>query len=322
MSSGINFSPVATDTAKKMQDVVRYILGLNISPEEKIIQLNNTFNLVGSDFYMQMFDASSELFDSAAIGTDYGQMTDQIERLSRKIVQNDNLGREVNVLIKDFYDSALGKAQDEAFRNAISLDKHPTLTRTPVGKTCDWCMGLAGVHKNPTSDMFRRHADCNCLFVTNGFNGRNGILTNYNKKSTNTYKSAEKIGVNRNYWTNEMTSDERWFAINYPKSIQWIDKNKTDRSGKKLPTNDYIYNGKEFELKTPETQKPRSISRTISIAASQGKKNIMINLKDKKLNKSLLTRLESYNSTHTKDRQVNSIFVFAEGKEIKISLKE
>lgn len=197
MPSGINFSPVATDTAESMDAVVNYILGLDIDPSEKIKRITTAFELVGSDFYLQMFDANSQLFDSTAIGTDYGRMTSQIEDLSRKIVQNYNLGRKTDTLVKDFYDSALGKAQDEAFRNAISLDKHPTLTRSIVGETCGWCIALAGVHVNPDSEMFRRHANCDCLFVTSGYNSRNGILTNYVKTSgtqqNNEYINGENI---------------------------------------------------------------------------------------------------------------------------------
>lgn len=181
--SGIDFSPVASDTARNMTETVKYILTLNITQEEKISRLIKVFNLVGSDFYLQMFDANSELFDSTAIkSTDFYDMVEQVERLSRKLVQNYNLDREVDTIVKDFFDSALGKAQDGAFRNAISLDKHPTLTRTIVGETCSWCVALAGVHTDPTPDMFRRHADCDCLFVTSGYASRNGILTNYNKR--------------------------------------------------------------------------------------------------------------------------------------------
>ena len=181
MAKGINFSPVATDIAESMDVAVKYILSLNISPDNKISRLSKIFNLVGSDFYVQMFDANSQLFDSTAIGTDYYDMTDQINRLANKIVQNYNLGRPIDVLVKDFYDSALGKAQHEAFRNAVSLDKHPTLTRSIVGETCRWCIDKAGVHVNPGPELFARHSHCDCLFVTSGYNSRNGILTNYSK---------------------------------------------------------------------------------------------------------------------------------------------
>ena len=182
MAKGINFSPVATDTAESMDETVKYILNLNITPAEKVKRLNAVFNLVGSDFYVQMFDANSQLFDSTAIGTDYFDMTEQIDHLANKLVQNYNLSRPIDTLVKDFYDSALGKAQNEAFRNALSLDRHPTLTRTMVGETCRWCKDRAGVFVDPDPELFTRHADCDCLFTVSGYNSRNGILNNYNKR--------------------------------------------------------------------------------------------------------------------------------------------
>lgn len=178
----MEFSKVANDTAMQMTKVVAYILGLNIAPEDKVFRLAKAFRIVGADFYQQMFDANSMVFDSEALKTlGFNDPDGQIERLATKIVQNYNLGRETKTLIKDFYDSALGQAQKEAFDNAISLDKHPTLTRTMVGETCEWCQSLAGVHINPTGEMFARHADCDCLFKVSGYNSRNGLLTNYRK---------------------------------------------------------------------------------------------------------------------------------------------
>lgn len=186
MSSGVNFSPVATDTAKQMMEVVDYILNLKIPKAEKVSRLAKSFNLVASDFYVQMFDANSQLFDSTAIGTtDYNEMADRIDRLSNKMVQNYNLGRKTNpTIVKEFYDTALGKAQHEAFRNAISLDRHPTLTRSMVGETCRWCQDRAGTWIDPDGELFARHDDCDCLFVVSGYNSRNGVLTNYRKART------------------------------------------------------------------------------------------------------------------------------------------
>ena len=182
MNEGINFSKVATDTARNMVKVVDYILGLNIPKADKVRRLRNVFNLVGSDFYFQMFNANSQLFDSLAIGTaDYNELLARIDDLAQKLVQNYNLTRKTAPIVKEFYDSALGLAQTEAFVNAISLDKHPTLTRYIVGETCSWCVGMAGTFIEPTGDMFARHDNCDCLFVVSGYNSRNGILTNYRK---------------------------------------------------------------------------------------------------------------------------------------------
>lgn len=187
MATGINFSPVATDTAKEMGGVVDYILNLNISPDEKVKRLRRSFELVGSDFYYQLFGASSELYDSTALGaTDFDMMSSQIDDLAYKLVQDYNLGRKtVPATVKSFYDSVLGTAMSESFRNAVSLDKHPTLTRSIVGETCQWCIDRAGVWTDPDDELFARHADCDCLFVTSGYNSRNGILKNYVKKESN-----------------------------------------------------------------------------------------------------------------------------------------
>ena len=324
MASGIDFRPVVIDTAKSMQAVTKYILGLNISPEDKIQRLVASFDLVGSDFYEQMFDANSELFDSTVIGTaDYGEMTEQVERLAQKIVRNDNLGRDTNKLVQSFYDSALGQAQSKAFFNAVSLDKHPTLTRSMVGETCGWCEGLAGVHVNPTSDMFSRHANCDCLLVASGYNSRNGVVTNYNKNpnfaSLASEEARKKIGVTQEYWANEMSDGERWFAKNYPEEIKWIDRNKIDGTGKQLPTNDYVMtiNGREYELKTSTNLKYRTVRENIRSSLKNGtgiKTNFMISTAGKKMPDSFKTKLRNY---ATKNVAIRELRIFtSSGEEV------
>lgn len=178
----MNFSQVATDIGKQMTKVVDYILGLDISPEEKRKRLIKAFGIVGNEFFDKMFADNSELFGSTAIGTmGYQNPEEQIERLSSKLVQNYNLGRENKEIVRGFYDSVLGDAQKEAFANARSLDRVPTLTRSIVGETCGWCVARAGTFTNPDGEMFSRHDNCDCLFIVRGYNSRNGILTNYKK---------------------------------------------------------------------------------------------------------------------------------------------
>ena len=178
----MDFHPVAIDTASSILPAVKYILGLDISPDDKESRIAKVINLIGSDFYTQMFDANSQVFDSTAIGTtDYSQMTDQIDNLATKLVRQYALSRVIDPIVREFYDSALGKAQEEAFRNAISLDKHPTLTRTVVGKCCEWCDKKQGTYTYPKGEDFARHDNCDCLFTTSGYNSRNGVLNNYVK---------------------------------------------------------------------------------------------------------------------------------------------
>lgn len=177
----MDFSKVATDTAESMDALVKYILSLNLSPVEKKRRLVRAFKIIGTSFYTKLFGAASEVFDSTAITTLVDLDDNQIDRLANKLVQNYVLGRETDYLVKDYYDSELGRAQHEAFQNAISLDKHPTLERIVVGETCQWCWDRAGVMTYPSGEDFARHRDCDCMFIVSGYNTRNGLLKNYVK---------------------------------------------------------------------------------------------------------------------------------------------
>lgn len=178
----MDFSKVATDIGGQMTKVVDYILSLDISPEDKRARLIKAFKIVGYEFFDKMFTDNSELFGSTAIGsTGFTNPEDQIERLSTKLVRNYSLGRENKEIVRGFYDSVLADAQGEAFRNAQSLDRHPTLTRSMVGETCAWCRSRTGTFIDPEGELFARHDHCDCLFIVRGYNSRNGILTNYRK---------------------------------------------------------------------------------------------------------------------------------------------
>lgn len=177
----MNFSPVASDMGKQMAEVVEFILGLNIAPAEKRARLIKSFGIVGREFFNKMFADNSLLFDSGAIKTVGFENQTQINQLSSKLVQNYNLGRKNDATITAFFDSLLADAQKEAFDNGISLGKVPTLTRSIVGETCGWCVGLAGTYTYPDGEVFARHDNCDCMFIVSGYNSRNGILTNYRK---------------------------------------------------------------------------------------------------------------------------------------------
>lgn len=178
----MNFTDVAKDLGSQTIEVVNYILSLNISPADKRARLTKVFTIIGNDFFDKMFTDNSILFDSQAIRSlGFENPNNQIECLSAKLVQNYNLGRSTDEIVTGFYYSVLGDAQDEAFRNGVSMGKVPTLTRTLVGETCTWCRDMAGTYTYPAGEMFARHDNCDCLFEVSGYNSRNGILTNYRK---------------------------------------------------------------------------------------------------------------------------------------------
>lgn len=177
----MNFSDVATDIGAQMMEVVNYILNLNISPEDKRVRLVRAFGIVGNEFFDKLFADNSELFGSNIGTTGFSNPEGQTERLASKIVQNYELGRKNEAIVKEYFDSVLGDAQNEAFTNGKSLGRVPTLTRRLVGETCGWCRDRVGTFVDPPSELFARHDNCDCLFIVQGYNSRNGILTNYRK---------------------------------------------------------------------------------------------------------------------------------------------
>ena len=178
----MNFSPTAKDISRQTIKVIEYILSLNISPNDKKTRLIKALGIVGNEFFDKMFADNSLLFDSEAIGTlGFRNPDEQIERLSSKLIQNYNLGRKNNAMVTGFFDSVLADAQREAFNNSKSLGKVPTLKRSLVGETCEWCRARVGTFTYPDGELFARHDNCDCLFIVRGYNSRNGILTNYRK---------------------------------------------------------------------------------------------------------------------------------------------
>ena len=180
----MDFSGVTIDTSNQVTEAVNYILALDISPADKQMRIAKVIKSVGSHFHNQLYGANSQIFDSATIASaGLDDANAQAQRLANKIVRNHALSRNTTAqLIRTYYDSVLGRAQDEAFRNAVSMQRHPTLTRSIVGETCKWCNDLAGTYTYPTGEVFLRHRDCNCLFKVSGYNTRNGLLKNYMKK--------------------------------------------------------------------------------------------------------------------------------------------
>lgn len=183
----MDLSGIAEDMGQETTESVEYILSLDVSPQQKKALLEKLLLAVGAAFYLKMFRDSSEVFDSTSIETlGYAGLEDQTSKLATKLLRNYALTRGVEWLGRDFFDSLLGKAEYEAFQNGKSLGKVPTLTRKLSGReNCKWCAEKAGTYTDPFGEDFARHRDCDCVFITKGFNSRNGVLKNYNKGGKN-----------------------------------------------------------------------------------------------------------------------------------------
>lgn len=183
MDTGINLDVIVDDISPRLSNAIESILasGLDLTTKKNRIQL--LLAGISAHFKSKTFTDASTIFDSDIAG---GNFTDdeslQSLSLAVKVARNYALERDFRQLISSYLSSLLGSAKYEAFANAVSLGKHPTLTRSIVSETCDWCESKAGVHVNPTREDFKRHTDCDCRFVVTGYNTRNGEIKNYRKR--------------------------------------------------------------------------------------------------------------------------------------------
>lgn len=179
----MDFRGIVEDTASGVQDLINYVLKLDVSPEDKEALLVQAFETVGRAFADKTFNDISYLLDSEAIGGEIAIDEDaQIARLAQKIVRDNAFELNDERITKEYFDVLLARSEEIAFRNAQSLDKHPTLERRATGReTCAWCEERVGVFPYPDSEMFKRHDDCDCIFIVSGYKSRNGTLKNYRK---------------------------------------------------------------------------------------------------------------------------------------------
>lgn len=180
----MDFREIVEETATLVSRRIATILKKDLSPEGKKKLISALFQGTGRAFADKLFSDVSELFDSSAIKNVIEiNYDDQIERLATKIVRDNAFQINDQRIVKEYYDVLLARSEETAFKNALSLEKHPTLTRIVTGfETCDWCQERAGTFSDPDSDLFHRHDDCDCIFIVRGYNSRNGILRNYSKK--------------------------------------------------------------------------------------------------------------------------------------------
>lgn len=180
----MDFRGIVLDTTTGMQDYIEFVLDLDVSPEVKEGLLVQGFRTIGRAFADKTFADLSFLFDSEAIGGEIIIDEDeQIARLAQKIVRDSAFEINDERISKEYFDVLLARSEEAAFRNAQSLEKHPTLERRATGReTCAWCEARVGIFPYPDSEMFRRHDDCDCQFIVSGYNSRNGTVKNYRKR--------------------------------------------------------------------------------------------------------------------------------------------
>lgn len=160
------------------------VMGLinNVEIEPEIRQRNQEIMLrqVGNAVYAKIYDMNA--FDMEIMHTTGKGIDDRYYGLA-KVASNSVSAGAVGLqeYVKNYIDSVIAMAQQDAFINAKQSGKRPTLIREIVSETCEWCRSKAGVHVDPDPSYFARHGGCDCRLVTEGYNSRNGLLNNYVK---------------------------------------------------------------------------------------------------------------------------------------------
>lgn len=202
--------------------------------------------------------------------------------------------------------------------------------QTVSDKPCEFCLEMAGRTVNVAdsylkvgeavsgggSDLFINdyrnidtallHPNCTCIErfkVTN-------VETNEKPKSI-LESTPEKV-------VNDLTTEEKAFIYDFERNGYKIDKIISKDYETFKPTNDFIINGLEWEMKTPEKSlKYSTMSKHIRNAAKQGKKNFIINLNNKHSDEKSIHQLKQYNSKNSNNK-VDKIFIYRYGEFIAI----
>lgn len=168
--------------ARKVMAALKLINNPEISPEVRQLNQEILFREVGAAVYAKVYDMNA--FDFEIEHTRGSGIDDRhfgMAKVAAASVATGALG--LDLLVRNYLDSAASKAQQDAVRNARESGKHPTVTRKMNGETCDWCESLAGTYTKPDSEIFKRHRGCDCSIITEGYRSRNGLLDNYVKPS-------------------------------------------------------------------------------------------------------------------------------------------
>jgi len=136
----------------------------------------------------------------------------------------------------------------------------------------------------------------------------------------------KRIGLSLREYNNEdiLKVQEKEFAqrltdLGYP--IRWINRVQPSKNGGYIPTNDFEWNGIEWELKRPLKQSYGSISGLIKKGVISGKKNYVIDLKGASLEEKVARQLSMYNKRN-KGKEISKLLIFDKGGLKEIILKE
>ena len=165
---------------KKVLTALALINNPEIAPEVRQLNQEILLREVGSAVYNKVYDMNA--FDMEIDYTRGPGIDDRyfgMAKIASASVATGGLALDQQV--RNFLDTTAAKAQYDASVNAKQSGKRTRIIRKMNGETCSWCESLAGTYENPDSEVFKRHRDCDCSIITEGYRTRNGLLNNYVK---------------------------------------------------------------------------------------------------------------------------------------------
>lgn len=189
----MNYGDLVKTILPDIYKAIKLINNIEIDPEIRRINLEILFRKIAELSYFVVYDMNAfdmDIWDTIAPGIDKSYLS-----IAKEVSDSVSLGSidKVNADVELWVKDIIAKAQYDAFETAKDLSKHPTVVRTAIGKTCEWCLSLVGTYEDPDKEVFKRHAFCDCKIVTKGFRSRNGELNNYVKLTPEELSNQQRI---------------------------------------------------------------------------------------------------------------------------------
>lgn len=123
---------------------------------------------------------------------------DQLMDVATSSAVYDDVKRTVETAITTFTRKVADDAVKENFEFQSKAGLSPKIQRSSVGKCCKWCDGLVGIYdyagvKKTGSDVYRRHANCNCIVEYIPGNGTRQNV--WDKKIYTEEEATERIAM-------------------------------------------------------------------------------------------------------------------------------
>ena len=203
--------------------------------------------------------------------------------------------------------------------------------QTVSDKPCEFCLEMAGRTVNVADSYLKvgeavSGADGLNLFTNNYKNIDTSLLhpncTCIERFKVSEVEASEKLKSilesTPEKVVNDLTTEEKAFIYDFERNGYKIDKIISKDYETFKPTNDFIINGLEWEMKTPEKSlKYSTMSTHIRNTIKQNKENFIINLQGKYYNEKALRQLSDYNSRNP-SYKLKNLVIYKQGKTIQL----